>query len=78
MLLDIKGHVKLADFGTCMKMDKVGWTMGECTVLVKLNIYLAGIFLVYLRLETGLKWEVKVAQVSLALILLYAALTLCW
>ena len=23
MLLDKKGHVKLADFGTCMKMDEV-------------------------------------------------------
>lgn len=23
MLLDINGHLKLADFGTCMKMDKV-------------------------------------------------------
>lgn len=26
MLLDNKGHVKLADFGTCMKMDKV-WSL---------------------------------------------------
>lgn len=24
MLLDQHGHLKLADFGTCMKMDKVG------------------------------------------------------
>ena len=23
MLLDLKGHLKLADFGTCMKMDTV-------------------------------------------------------
>ena len=25
MLLDKDGHLKLADFGTCMKMDKVCW-----------------------------------------------------
>ena len=24
MLLDKHGHLKLADFGTCMRMDKVG------------------------------------------------------
>jgi len=23
MLLDARGHLKLADFGTCIKMDKV-------------------------------------------------------
>ena len=23
MLLDARGHLKLADFGTCVKMDKV-------------------------------------------------------
>ena len=44
----------------------------------KVKHVLADIFLVYLRQETDLKCGVKVAQVSLALILLYAALTLCW
>ena len=24
MLIDSRGHLKLADFGTCMKMDEVG------------------------------------------------------
>lgn len=28
MLLDRNGHLKLADFGTCMKMDSVGWSDG--------------------------------------------------
>ena len=38
MLLDTKGHLKLADFGTCMKMDSVNvgpWPLlvGVCSVL---------------------------------------------
>ena len=27
MLLDARGHLKLADFGTCVKMDKVRMKM---------------------------------------------------
>lgn len=27
MLLDKAGHLKLADFGTCMKMNKVNYTL---------------------------------------------------
>ena len=30
MLLDAEGHLKLADFGTCMKMDEVGEGGGGC------------------------------------------------
>lgn len=30
MLLDRNGHLKLADFGTCMKMDAVGWSDSAC------------------------------------------------
>lgn len=29
MLLDTHGHLKLADFGTCMKMDEVGHDVGR-------------------------------------------------
>lgn len=44
MLLDQHGHVKLADFGTCMRMDSVGFqpaveesSVGqECNVKTKL------------------------------------------
>ncbi|CAB4002544.1 rho-associated kinase 1, partial [Paramuricea clavata] len=32
MLLDSKGHVKLADFGTCMKMDKDGMVRSDTAV----------------------------------------------
>lgn len=28
MLIDTSGHLKLADFGTCMKMDEVGKSSG--------------------------------------------------
>ena len=27
MLIDSRGHLKLADFGTCMKMDEVGMSI---------------------------------------------------
>lgn len=30
MLLDCSGHLKLADFGTCMKMDKVSVIIKLC------------------------------------------------
>ena len=30
MLLDGHGHLKLADFGTCMKMDAVSWSSMSC------------------------------------------------
>lgn len=29
MLLDQHGHLKLADFGTCMRMDSVGFQLGD-------------------------------------------------
>ena len=32
MLLDARGHVKLADFGTCMKMDKDGLVRSDTAV----------------------------------------------
>lgn len=32
MLLDKTGHIKLADFGTCMKMDKDGLVRSETAV----------------------------------------------
>ena len=31
MLMDTKGHLKLADFGTCMKMDAVRWMVVCCS-----------------------------------------------
>ena len=31
MLMDTKGHLKLADFGTCMKMDSVRVTVVCCS-----------------------------------------------
>ena len=31
MLMDTKGHLKLADFGTCMKMDAVRWMIVCCS-----------------------------------------------
>ena len=33
MLLDTKGHLKLADFGTCMKMDSVRGTV-DCLLFM--------------------------------------------
>lgn len=33
MLLDALGHLKLADFGTCMKMDEVLQTVSYTTIL---------------------------------------------
>jgi hypothetical protein len=30
MLLDARGHLKLADFGTCIKMDKVNKFKRKC------------------------------------------------
>jgi len=32
MLLDRRGHVKLADFGTCMKMDSDGFVRSDTAV----------------------------------------------
>ena len=32
MLLDRNGHIKLADFGTCMKMDKDGLVRSDTAV----------------------------------------------
>lgn len=32
MLLDANGHLKLADFGTCMKMDKDGFVRSDTAV----------------------------------------------
>ena len=32
MLTDINGHLKLADFGTCMKMDKDGLVRSDTAV----------------------------------------------
>ena len=32
MLLDREGHLKLADFGTCMKMDKDGLVRSDTAV----------------------------------------------
>ena len=36
MLIDVTGHLKLADFGTCMKMDKVSY---EFAIMMSLAIY---------------------------------------
>ena len=32
MLLDAQGHLKLADFGTCMRMDKDGMVRSDTAV----------------------------------------------
>ncbi|CAF4526163.1 unnamed protein product, partial [Rotaria magnacalcarata] len=32
MLLDARGHLKLADFGTCVKMDKDGLVRSDTAV----------------------------------------------
>ena len=37
MLMDNRGHLKLADFGTCMKMDKV-------SRICNLNVYFSCVF----------------------------------
>ena len=34
MLLDAQGHLKLADFGTCMRMDKVGFLTSTLLVFI--------------------------------------------
>lgn len=42
MLLDKSGHLKLADFGTCMKMNKVGMFLhsGLTSVLLKMALWM--------------------------------------
>ena len=37
MLLDAMGHLKLADFGTCMRMDKVPLSSIQSSSLIKGN-----------------------------------------
>lgn len=39
MLLDAMGHLKLADFGTCMKMDAVSKLKLPCKTFKKINCY---------------------------------------
>ena len=36
MLLDKHGHLKLADFGTCMRMDKVGACNNYFTLIINI------------------------------------------
>lgn len=38
MLLDKQGHLKLADFGTCMRMDKVQAMFFNAFVIVSLDL----------------------------------------
>ncbi len=61
MLMDTRGHLKLADFGTCMKMDKVQllamsasrglqWSMNNnkwCHV--KLNYYACTVMFIFVQ-----------------------------
>lgn len=39
MLLDKHGHLKLADFGTCMKMDEVSKPVNKCLFSKCIHIY---------------------------------------
>ena len=45
MLLDGSGHLKLADFGTCMKMDSVGFGGFDFILVGSVNYFTAESFL---------------------------------
>ena len=78
MLLDAQGHLKLADFGTCMRMDKVkiidqGWEGGNHTVksnMRGIRLYEDGQGKVIWVYSAQIKWWHK-QQIWIALYLLY-------
>ena len=78
MLLDAQGHLKLADFGTCMRMDKVkiidqGWEGGDHMVksnMRGIRLYEDGQGKVIWVYSAQIKWWHK-QQIWIALYLLY-------